>query len=132
MVTRMVTRYTALTMPKVPSPAEAAERWDQLTVQWALRRAAQGLLVHPLPPALWVFNPHLRKISRRAGKTATISLGQEHLQHLGMQIGEHALLIPRKDGTLTLRKATAKDLRQANPYTRLTVIPTKKGKKVAS
>src|SRR5262245_19220742 len=126
MVTRMVTRYTALTMPKVPSQAEAAEKWAIYTQQWAHRRAAQGQLTEPPPSALWVFDPDLRKVSRYSRHSAQIRLGKNHLKHLGVQIGDYIRLIPRKDGTLTIRTATAKDLRQANPYTRLTAIPTKK------
>jgi len=117
---------------KVPSPAEAAERWDQHTTRWALKRAAQGQLTEPLPSPLWVLDPDLRKISRYSRNSAQIRLGKDHLRHLGGQIGDYIRLIPRKDGTLTIRKATAKDFRQANPYTRLTAVPSKKGKKAAS
>jgi hypothetical protein len=128
----MVTRYTVADMPKVPTAAEAAERWEQNTAKWAQERAVAGQLVEPLPSALWAFDPGLRKVSLRSRNTATITLGRDCLRHLGVQIGDYVRLIARKDGSLTLRKATAKDLRQANPYTRLAVIPGKKGKKAAS
>ena len=119
-------------MLKVPTAAEVSERWAQHTTRWAHQRASQRLLVASPPAALWVFEPGLRKISRRAGHTATISLSQQMLRYLGAAIGDHLMLVPGKHGTLTMRKATAKDLRQANPYTRLAVISGKKGKKVGS
>jgi len=119
-------------MTKVPSPAEAAERWDQNTTRWALKRAAQGQLAESPPSALWAFDLDLRKVSRRSRKTATVTLGQVHLQHLGVEIGDHLKIIPQRNGTLTIRKATANDFRQLNPFTRLTVIPSKKSKKAAS
>jgi hypothetical protein len=119
-------------MNKVPQPADIADRWADNTASRALQRASAGLLVEGPPFTLWVFDYDLRKVSRRGGKTATISLGRPHLRHLGLEMGDLVRLIPRKDGTITIKKASAKDLRQANPYTKLVGIPGKKGKRATS
>jgi hypothetical protein len=122
MGTRMGTRYTVTTMRKVPTVAEASERWAQYTTRWALKRAAQGALADGVPSALWVFDGGLRKVTRRARNTAAVNLSRQMLQHLGVGIADLVMVLPRKDGTLVIRKATAQDLRQANPYTRLTAV----------
>jgi hypothetical protein len=102
------------------------------TTRWALERAAQGLLVDSPPTVLWVFEPGLRKISHRAKRTASITLSRQMLSHLGVEMNDLVMVLPRTDGVLVIRKATAKDLRQANPYTKLTAIPGRKGKKATS
>jgi hypothetical protein len=119
-------------MSRMPPTDVAFEQWRDGIDRWALPRAAAGLLAPPLPSQLWVFDYDLRKVSRRARHTATISLGQAHLRHLGLKMGDVVRLLPRKDGTITIKKASAKDLRQANPYTRLTAIAGRKGRKAAS
>jgi hypothetical protein len=119
-------------MPKVPPAPLVAQRWAENTASWALQQARRGLAAGPPPSPLWVFDPDLRTVSRRVRNTAAISLGQAHLRHLGLKMGDVVRLVPRKDGTITIKKATTKDLRQANPYTRLVGIPGKKGKQAAS
>ncbi len=119
-------------MLKGPSVLERGERWEQNTTMWALERAAQGVLADGVPSALWAFDIGIRKVTRRARNTAAVNLNRQMLQHLGVEIADLVMILPRKDGTLVIRKATAKDLRQANPYTRLTAIPGKQGKKAAS
>ena len=119
-------------MIKVPDKAEAIARWVENVERWAWEHAATGQLAEPLPSPLWVFAPDLRKISVRSRETATITLGRSHLRHLGVQIGEYIRIIRHKDGSLTLRKATAKDLRQANPYTKLNLVPSKRSKERVS
>lgn len=97
-----------------------------------MEQAAHGVLADGVPCALWAFDSSLRKVTRRARNTAAVNLSRQMLRHLGVEIADLVVVRPLKAGTLIIRKATAKDLRQANPFTRLTTISGKKGKGAAS
>jgi hypothetical protein len=117
---------------KVPSIERMQERWALRTQQWAEEQAFQGQLTERLPSPLWVFAPDVRKVSRYSRHSAQIRLSKSHLRHLGVQLGEYVRVIARKDGTLSLRKVSARELRQLQIRAKLTILPGRKSKQAAS
>jgi hypothetical protein len=119
-------------MSKTSTAAELRERWAKNTATWARERATQGQLTGSLPSALWAFDPDLRKVSRYSRHSAQIRLGRDHLRHLGVEIGDYLRIVLRKDGSLTVRKVSARELSQVQTRARLTIFSGRKGKQAPS
>jgi len=74
---------------------------------------AQYASLANLKTVLWMVDPLLRVINYRAKDTHTITIPRSVMRHMGVAHGDYIELIPRPNGEIALRKASARRIRNA-------------------